>query len=142
MRTRQSTASTTQQPASFAQPRSQCPIWFSDGLPHFQHHLGLRHREGAEILVLGQQGHRVHHRQSGRLQRLRRRHSLVVSWARFIATKKSRLGFFFRGIFRGTFRGILRGNLLVKSMFGEIEILRGIRLYSLDMAWKILWFDM
>jgi hypothetical protein len=109
MRTRQSTASTTQQPASFAQPRSQCPIWFSDGLPHFQHHLGLRHREGAEILVLGQQGHRVHHRQSGRLQRLRRRHSLVVSWARFIATKKSRLGFFFpRNFPRNVPRNITR----------------------------------
>ena len=45
----------------------------------FQHNLGLRHRKGPKVRVHGQQGHRVHHRQGGCFQRLRRHHTILVS---------------------------------------------------------------
>ena len=52
--------------------------------------MGLRHREGADIPLLREEGDRVHHRQGGRLQRLRRHHSILVSevikLAHFIVT--------------------------------------------------------
>ena len=45
----------------------------------FQYNLGLRHREGPEVPLLREEGNRVHHRQSGRLQRLCRYNSFLVS---------------------------------------------------------------